>query len=216
MIRFERGRSALGVLALVALLGAAPDSTRDGRFELPPDIRSFYDSLLTLPDSALRELTDVTGQSPAMLRTFARRLLFAPESIYAGPDSAHRTDAEMTATFFAHEREFERLARMFRADTAFDRVAAPGWRTPNPPRRMPAARQQEYDRLFALLGVRAILRVAPEHFLLRTTTVWTFDRRGYEWSPRPPRRLVDRETLECDDCCRRIKGPWYVYFQSSS
>lgn len=212
----ERHRSALCVLAIVTLVGAAPDTTRDARFALPPEMRSYYDSLLHLPDSALRELTEVSGQSPAMLRAFARRLLFAPESLYAGPDSAHRSDAEMKATFLAHEPEFELLVRMFRADSAFDRVAAYGWRTPNAPRRLGAARQEEYDRLFASLGVRLIIRESSEHFLLRTTTVWTFDRRGYEWSSRPPRGLVDHESVGCDDCCRRLKGPWYIYFQSTS
>ena len=212
----QRCRSALCVLALVTLVGAAPDTSRNGRVELPPEIRAYYDSLLHLPDSALRELSEASGQSPAMLRRFAWRLLFAPESIYAGPDDAHRTDAEMKATFLAHEREFERLVRMFRADSAFDRIAAPGWRTPNAPRRLSAARQQEYDGLFATLGVRMIIRESPGHFLLRTTTVWTFDRRGYAWSSQPPRRLVDHETVGCDDCCRRLKGPWYIYYQSSS
>lgn len=66
---FERRHSALGLLAMVTLIGAAPDTSRHARFELPPEIRSYYDSLLHLPDSALREFTEVSGQSPAMLRT---------------------------------------------------------------------------------------------------------------------------------------------------
>jgi hypothetical protein len=154
--------------------------------------------------------------SPARIREFSRRLLYAPESIYAGPDSAHLSDAQMKAAFLARERDFERLVSMFRADSSFDRVASPEWRTPNPPRVMPAARQAEYDRLLGRLGVRVIQREARDRFVLRTTTVWTFDRRGYAWSAKRPWSVQEHETVGCSECYRRLKGPWYIFFRSTS
>ena len=206
----------MGVLALVTLLGAAPDTSHAPQGVSPEEARAYYDSLLRLPDSLLLIPGAPAMMSPARIREFARRFLYAPESIYAGPDSAHLPDARMKAAFEAHERQFERLVRMFREDAGFDRIASPEFRTPNPPQRLAPARQRQYDRLLETLGVRVIVREAPDRFLLRTTTVWTFDRRGYLWSPRPPAPIVEHETLGCSECYRRLKGPWYVFFWSTS
>jgi len=214
-MRTRRTFGAMGALALVTLVGAAPDSgqVRDVSWE---EVRAFHDSLLHLPDSLLRIPGAPGYMTPSWIRQFARRFLYAPDSIYAGPDSAHRTDAEMKAVFMARERDFERLVRMFQADSAFDRIESPDWRTPNPPKVVPAARQAEYDRLFRRLEVRLIEREKPNRFVLRTTTVWTFDRRGYVWSPSPPWSVREHETVGCDECYRRLKGPWFIYFRATS
>ena len=206
-------------LTLVTLVGATPGPSRERVGELSPEIRRYYDSLLALPDSLLQ----APGAPPAMsgpwLRRFARRLLYAPESLYAGPDSVHRTDAEMRASLVTHEREFDWLVRMFRQDSSLQRAVPSEWRTPNAPEALTAARRREYDRLLTSLGVRMMLREANGLILLRTTTVWTFDRKGYAWAPKPPRPIVDRETTQGGGewvVYRHLKGPWYIYFQPSS
>jgi hypothetical protein len=214
MTRDMRLLGVLCALAFITVAGAAPNPPHD--FQLPDSIRVYYDSLLRLPDSLLVIPGAPAAMSGSALRTFARHMLYAPESIYAGPDSAHRTDAEMKADFLAHEVDFEQLVGMFQADTGVQVVEVPEWRSPASPARIPASRQQAYDRLLRRTGVRMIVREARGRFLLRTTTVWTFDRRGYAWSPKPPTPLVQDETVGCDDCYRRLKGPWYIFYRASS
>src|SRR5262245_3558364 len=194
MPRMRRIAMAGGLaLALGALTAAAPDSSRGPGIGLTPEIRHFYDSLLTVPDSLLGIPGAPGAIPPSQLRAFARHLLYAPESTYAGPDSAHHTDAQLEARFMARESDFERLARMFRQDSTVDRVTAPEWAA-FPEKPLPAARRRDYDRLMAATGVRMLVRTARDRFLFRTTTVWTFDRRGYVWSVRTPSPVVRDET----------------------
>lgn len=207
--------SGMVPIAVVALTGAAPDSVR-GHAVFGPMQRQM-DSLMALPDS---EWSVPPGVNRQELIRFMRRMYRSPDSTFAGPDSAHRTDAQMKADFLAHERDFQRLLEMFRTDSTLERVSAPDPMF-TPPSPLPAERQKAYDRLFAKLGVRMIVRERGDLILLRTTTVWTFDRRGYAWSSRVPDRLVDRETTTVGSTgpfrvYRRLKGGWYIFYQSSS
>jgi hypothetical protein len=201
----------------VATMGSTADST--GRYPSPEQKRMF-DSLAALPDSAW-EIPEGTGLSRQAIIEFYRRLARNPDSLYAGPDSAHVPDSLMAARFRRHASDFERLRRMFVADSAFDRV----WRSDQglgyEPSALPPRRQAEYDRLLSMLGIRLLVRESGT-ILFRTTTVWTFDRKGYVWSARPLKPLVEDETTSKAHYgawrvfrALGMRG-WYIYFQSSS
>lgn len=70
------------------------------------------------------------------------------------------------------------------------------------------------------LEVRMLVRLETGTVLLRTTTVHTFDRRGYAFARRAPARLVTKETLQSGNgpviVYRHMKGQWYTCFQETT
>lgn len=205
---------------------AAPDSTSalGGRY---------IDSLKTLPDSVLIPPGSMPDRDREQTLEFMRRMFRAPESTYVGPDVTHRSDLEMTKAFNAHRREFDQLVAMFTADSTVDRIMDPNWGW-NPswlPHPVAEARWNEYQRLFAVTGVRMLARdeagdfdrsaasKASKVILLRTTTIHTFDRKGYVYSTKPLTPLINHETtLETSAfVVYRLLAPrWYIYFQPMS
>jgi hypothetical protein len=174
------------------------------------------DAEITMPDSVLQWVGMTREQFVNMGLRF---VTLPPESLFKGPDAAHRSDAEMATSFFAREKDFQRLVAMFRADTSFDRVFVRSWDFSQEMRRLPPGRYAEYERLFARTGVVMVVR-EDDLVLLRTTTVHTFDRKGYAWSMRPVSPIVRDETTVAGDGAWRVFKPlkprWSIYFQESS
>ena len=95
-----------------------------------------------MPDSVL----DWVGMSREEFVRMSLRAATSPESIFMGPDRAHRSDAQMSAQFLAHEADFLRLLTMFQADTAFDAITTRTWDFSQTMKRVPSERYAEYDR----------------------------------------------------------------------
>jgi hypothetical protein len=210
-------RSLILALALgVAIAAAAEEHPRvDPRF--PEPTRRMLDSLMALPDEQWEVPPGVDRKTFIELM---RRMARAPDSMYVGPDSAHRSDADMRRFFDLHEKDFVRLVGMFEADSTVERITGPDFPIYRPPSGLPPSRQKDYDALMHRLSVVMLVRNPGGLIQLRTTTVHTFDRRGYAHSRRPPVPLVETETLRqgrgVTPVYRRIKGNWFTYYQEAS
>jgi hypothetical protein len=199
---------ALPILAQAQGWTPSGDRTRDSL-----DIAREAERMM--PDSVLKWV----GMSR---EEFVRQGLLAatsPESLFMGPDKAHRSDADMKAHFLAHERDFLRLLAMFQADTSYHRIFVRHDDFSQAMKRVPRARYTEYERLMARTRVVMLIREG-DLILLRSTTVHTFDRKGYVWSPRPQKPVVSGETHEVANGHWRVFKPlkpgWSIYFQPSS
>jgi hypothetical protein len=217
-------RYAPGLLAAFLLLGLTGSRTPEtepgpGWWTAPrPYDPGWRDSMLALPDSVLVP-DSMPGVSRRASVDFMRRMLRSQDSTFAGPDSRHHSDAEMRRAFQRHERDFERLLAMFRADSSLWRIHAPDPAFYTPATALSAERQQRYEQLLVKLGIRMMVREDGEAVLFRATTVHTFDRKGFVWTPQPDGPVVERETTRPSDAFRayrRLKGNWYIYFQPSS
>jgi len=146
--------------------------------------------------------------------------------LFVGPDREHRTDAEMAELFRTHGQDFERLVAMLRADSTVDFVVAHDpWSGP-PPNSLPRSRSDEYKCVMRPLHVVSISRESHDVVVFRSTTTYTFDRKGWLWSGPaiepcacgdvPSAETTDPRNSALVRAHKPIAPHWYIYYQTSS